>query len=323
VFTSSATEANNLALKGLCRARGRRGDRLLVSAVEHPSILHPARSLAQEGIRTLELPVDSQGCLDLDCYRRNLDSQVCLVSLMHANPEVGTLQPVAEAARLAREAGSFFHTDATLTAGLFPSFWKAAPIDLMTVSPHLFHGPRGVAALLVRGGIRLRPQEEGGTQEGGMRGGTEPVALLAGFGAAARLARTEGAERRDRLGIFQADLPRRLEASLEDWVPTGDPVERLPGHLSLCVRYVEGEAVLALLDDQGILAGSGSACTRDAMKESHVLQAMGIDPVLGRGSLHFSFSAFNRPDEVADVARALPEVVRCLRRISPLTPDGG
>jgi len=242
---------------------------------------------------------------------------------MHANPEVGTLQPVLDAARLAREAGCFFHTDATLTAGLFPSIWNEAPIDLMTVSPHHFHGPRGIAALLVRGGIRLRPQEEGGTQEGGIRGGTEAVALLAGFGAAARFARFEAAERRQRLVFLQADLRRRLEESLEDWVPTGDPVERLPGHLSLCVRYVEGEAVLALLDDEGILAGSGSACTRDAMKESHVLRAMGIDPVLGRGSLQFSFSAFNRPDEVEEVARILPEVVRRLRRISPFTPGGG
>jgi len=320
VLVSSATEANNLALKGVCRARGRRGRRLLVSAVEHPSVLHSARTLTREGFGVTELPVDRAGRLECEGLRGSLDSDVALVSVMHGNPEVGTLQPVAEIARMTKEAGSLFHTDATLTAGLFPALWREAPIDLMTLSPHLFHGPKGIAALVVRKGVRLLPQVEGGTQEAGLRAGTEPVVLVVGFGAAARLAREEAFERCRRLSRLGIDLRRRLEDSLEDWVPTGDATDRIPGHFSLCLRYVEGEAVLASLDDEGVLAGSGSACTREVMKESHVLEAMGIDTVLARGSLHFSFGAFSRDEEPEAVARILPGVVERLRRISPFAP---
>ncbi len=320
LFTSSATEANNLALKGICRSRGRRGNRLLVSAVEHPSVLHPARTLSAEGTVVEELPVDPAGRIDLEALRRSLAGGALLVSVTHASPEVGTLQPVAEAAALSSEAGALFHTDATATAGLLPGLWRRAPVNLLTLSPHLFHGPRGIAALVVRKGTRLRPQEEGGTQEGGLRAGTEPVALAAGFGAAARLALQEAPARARRLEQLAAVLRHRLEEALPDWVPTGHPRERIPGHLSLCLRYVEGEAVLGLLDEEGILAGSGSPCAREAMKESPVLQAMGIDPVLARGSLHFSFGAFNLAEDGEEVARVLPRVVERLRRISPLAP---
>jgi cysteine desulfurase len=239
---------------------------------------------------------------------------------MHGNPEIGTLQPVAEAAGLTAEAGSLFHTDASTTAGILPGLWKQSPLQLMTVSPHLFHGPKGIAALVVREGTRMKPQEEGGTQEGGLRAGTESVALAAGFGVAARLAREASPVRALRLTRLAEALRRRLEASLAEWIPTGDAFERIPGHLSVCVRYVEGEAVLGLLDEEGILAGSGSPCTREVRKESHVLKAIGIDPVLGRGSLQFSFGAFSRDEEVELVARILPPIVDRLRRISPLIP---
>jgi cysteine desulfurase len=323
VFTSSATEANNLALKGVCRARNRRGSRILFSAVEHPSVVHPARSLTAEGIQSVELPVDSLGRLDLEALAAALQEPPTLVSVMHGNPEVGTLQPVEEAAALAEAAGALFHTDATATAGILPGIWARAPIHLLTLAPHLFHGPKGIAALIVRQGVRLRPQEEGGTQEGGLRAGTSSPSLAAGFGAAARLAR-EGAPARERRLRACADRLRGLlETSLPEWVPTGDPGRRIPGHLSLCLRYVEGEAVVGRLSDAGVLAGSGSACTREAFKESHVLKAMHIDPVLGRGSLHFSFGAFNRAEEADEVARVLPRIVEDLRRISPLTPPDG
>jgi cysteine desulfurase len=320
VFTSSATEANNLALKGVCRSRGRRGNRLLISAVEHPSVLHPAITLSAEGMEVVELKVDPLGRVDLDALRRSLREGALLVSVTHSSPEVGTLQPVKEAALLAAGAGALFHTDATATAGLLPGTFGQAPVSMMTLSPHLFHGPSGIAALAVRKGTRLRPQEEGGTQEGGLRAGTEPVALMAGFGAAARLALLDSPGRASRLETLASGLRRRLEESLPDWVPTGHPRGRIPGHFSLCLRHVEGEAVLGLLDEEGILAGSGSACTREAMKESHVLKAMGIDPLLGRGALQFSFGAFNTTEDSEEAARVLPRVVERLRRISPLAP---
>lgn len=320
LFTGSATEANNLALKGILRARGRKGNRLLVGAIEHPSVLHPARTLAGEGIVVDEIPVDPLGRVLPERLEERLDGTVRLVSVQHGNPEVGTLQPIEELARLAGDAGSLFHTDATLTAGILPGIWDRAPIHLLTLTPHLFHGPHGIAALVVRNGTRLRPQVEGGTQEGGRRAGTESVAAVVGFGEAARIARGEAPDRARRLRDLATSLGSRIRAGIADCEPTGDPVERVPGHLSLCVRFVDSDAVVSALDDRGILAGSGSPCSREAGKPSHVLHAMGVDPVLARGAITFAFSAASREEDVEAVAGALPGVVVRLRDISPLTP---
>ena len=320
VFTSSATEANHLALRGVFLAKGRRSARLVVSAVEHLSVLHAASTLREAGARVDLLRVDPQGKVDLDHLAGLLAEPPALVSVMHANGEIGTMQPLAEIRRVSREAGALLHTDATLTAGLFPGLWAQIEPDLLSLAPHLFHGPRGIGALVVREGVRLKPQMEGGTQEGGLRAGTSSVALAVGFGEAARLARTEAAERVRRRSDLASKMRARLEQSLEDWVATGDPDGRLPGHLSLCLRYVEGEAALGLLEDAGIAAGSGSACTRGAGKASHVLEAIGIEPVLARGALDFCFGAFSADSEPAQAAGALVEVAARLRALSPLTP---
>lgn len=320
VFTSSATEANNLAVKGIFRAMGRRSSRILVSAIEHVSVLHAAAALSDEGAKLVKIQVDPQGRLDLGHLAAELADGASLVSVMHGNPEVGTIQNVEEAIRIARRAGALIHCDATLTAGLYPDLWRALDPDLMTLAPHLFHGPKGIAALIVRTATRIRPQIEGGIQEGGLRAGTPNVALAAGFGEAARLAREAAPHRAAFLQSLAQQLSRRIEESLQDVVPTGDPVRRMPGHLSLCLRYVEGEAVVSGLDDAGIEAGSGSACTLGAGKTSHVLQAMGLDPVLARGSVELCFGAFNRPEDVQEVTTALGEVVGRLRELSPLTP---
>ena len=320
IFTSSATEANNLAVKGVFRALGRRSSRVLVSAVEHVSVLHAARTLVGEGADLVEVGVSPDGRVDLNHLSEALRGRAALVSVMHGNGEMGTLQPVSEISRLAREHGCLVHSDATLTAGLYPDLWRDLEVDLMTLSPHHFHGPKGVGALVVRSGTRLRPQIEGGIQEGGLRAGTPSVALAAGFGAAARLAREESRDRVRDLETLATRLRTRLEELLSDWVLTGDPIQRVPGHLSLCLRYVEGEAVLGLLDEAGILAGSGSACTQGAGKASHVLTAMGVDPVLARGSLEFCFGIFNTAEEADEVARILPGIVERLRELSPLAP---
>jgi len=213
------------------------------------------------------------------------------------------------------------HSDATMTAGLYPGLWRDLEVDLMTLSPHLFHGPKGIGALVVRGGTRLKPQIEGGIQEGGLRAGTPSVALAVGFGEAARLAGEASPGRAQFLESLGGTLKKRLEAELGDWVLTGDPIQRVPGHLSLCLPYVEGEAVLGLLDDAGIVAGSGSACTLGAGKASHVLTAMGVDPVLARGSLELCFGIFNTLQEAEEVAQILPGIVARLRELSPLGPD--
>lgn len=320
VFTGSATEANNLALKGVLRARGRRRRGLMISAVEHTSVLHPALSLREEGVEVSFLRVGSDARVDPDDLTGSPADSAALVSVLHANPEVGTMQPVKELCRLARSRGALVHTDATLTAGLFPGLWKELEPDLMTLAPHLFHGPKGIGALIVRDGTRLKPEMEGGTQEGGLRGGTPNVALAVGFGEAARVASDEAPARLRRLEQLARQLREIFTRELRDWLPTGDPDHRLPGHVSLCLRFVEGEAVLGLLDDAGILAGSGSACTRGAGKPSHVLQAMGVDPVLARGALEFCFGAFNVATDAERVGRELPPIVERLRALSPLTP---
>ncbi len=320
VFTSSATEANHLALRGVFRAKGRRSARLVVSAVEHLSVLHAALTLREEGAQVELLRVDPHGRVDLDHLAGLLGEPPALVSVMHANGEIGTMQPLEEIRRLSRSAGALLHTDATLTAGLFPGLWSEIQPDLLSLAPHLFHGPKGIGALVVRQGVRLKPQMEGGTQEGGLRSGTPSVALAVGFGQAARWARMESVDKVRRRRDLEARLRSRLEQDLEDWVETGDRKERLPGHLSLCLRYVEGEAALGLLDDAGIAAGSGSACTRGAGKASHVLEAIGIDPVLARGALDFCFAGSGTDAEVDQVAAALVEVANRLRALSPLTP---
>jgi len=321
IFTASASEANNLALKGCFRARGRGWSRILISSVEHVSVWHPARSLAREGAVLVEAPVDSRGTMDPGDLGDLLRARTGLVSILHGNPEIGTLQPVRELCRIAKEQGALFHTDATLTAGLFPGLWQETQADLMTISPHLFHGPKGIAALLVRQGTRLQPQIEGGIQEGGRRAGTHLVALAVGFGKAARMAREAAPGRAVALRQLGDGLNRRLIETITDWVSTGDPEHRVPGHLSLCVRYVEGEAIVGLLDDSGIQAGSGSACTRGAGKPSHVLRAVGVDPVVARGALEFCFSRFNTIQDAQEVARVLPGIVERLRRLSPITPQ--
>jgi cysteine desulfurase len=320
IFTSSASESNNLALKGVFRARARRGSGILVSSVEHVSVLHPARSLAREGAALLEAPVDSRGRIDPASLPALLNRTTALVSIQHGNPEVGTIQPIGELCRIAKEQGALFHTDASLTAGLYPGLWRDTGADLMTLSPHLFHGPKGIAALLVRAGTRLQPLIEGGIQEEGRRAGTQCAALTVGFGQAARMAREGAPERAARLKDLSERLQQQLTKGMTDWVPTGDPERRVPGHLSLCIRYVEGEAVAGLLDESGILSGSGSACSRGAGKPSHVLSALGVDPVLARGALEICFSRFNAPRDAAEVGRVLPEIVDRLRRLSPLGP---
>jgi len=320
VFTSSASEANNLALKGVFRARARRGDGILVSAVEHVSVLHPARSLVREGAVVLEAPVDTRGRIDPATLAALLNRTTALVSIQHGNPEVGTIQSIGELCRIAKEQGALFHTDASLTAGLYPGLWRDTGADLMTLSPHLFHGPKGIAALLVRQGTRLQPLIEGGIQEEGRRAGTQLVALAVGFGQTARMAREKAPENSARLRDLSERLKDQLSKTISDGILTGDPVQRMPGHLSLCIHYVEGEAVAGLLDESGIVSGSGSTCSRGAGKPSHVLSALGVDPILARGALELCFSRFNAPRDCEEVVRVLPGIVDRLRRLSPLGP---
>ena len=316
LFTSSATEANNLALKGVLLRAARPG-RVLVAATEHISVLHPLRSLARLGYESVALAVDADGRLDPDRLDHALRAGALLVSVAHASAEVGTLQPIDEIVRRTRRHGVPLHCDATATAGHVELPEASLIPDLVTFAPHLFNGPQGVAALRVASALDLRPLVEGGVQEQGLRPGTEPVAAIVGFGVAADIATSEGAASSAVASRRAASLRALIGKAVQEIRFTGDPTGRIPGHLSLCVRGAEAEALLRALDGDGIEAASGSACTTEAGKPSHVLQAIGIDPLLARGALTFMFGLGNDDDDPTLVATSLAGAVARLRALSP------
>ncbi|MGH9750394.1 MAG: cysteine desulfurase family protein [Candidatus Polarisedimenticolia bacterium] len=318
VFTGSATESNNLAVKGTALAAPSDRRLILAAATEHISVLHPIRSLERQGFRFRLLPVDRQGLLDPAVLERALSPEVLLVSVAHASAEIGTLQPMTELCRIAHRASVPLHCDATATVGLAPPPAGGDAPDLISFAPHLFYGPQGIGALRVREGLRLAPLIEGGTQEGGLRAGTESLAAIAGFGAAARLAAAARRARSVRAAGLAGRLRNRLQRELSGAAFTGHPERRIPGHLSLCVPGAEAEALLEALDEAGIEAASGSPCTTAVRKPSHVLEAMGLDPVVARGALVFSFGETSGDHDPDRVAEALVPAVDRLRRLSPL-----
>ena len=318
IFTSSGTESNNFAIRGLAAAHQSKGKHVVVSAVEHFSVLNPARTLEKQGFELTVVPVDKYGMVDPEEVARSMRDDTVLVSVMHANSEVGTIQPVSEIARLARDKGAVFHADAVATAGTVPVDVKGLGVDSLSMAASQFYGPKGAAALWVRKGTRIMPFIEGGVQEGGRRGGTENVPAIAGMGKAAEIADRDMASRtgtlielRDRLLV---ELPQRIERAFV----SGHPTQRLPGHASVCIEFVEGESMLMLLSHQGIAAASGSACTSKALKASHVLLAMGIPHEVAHGSLVFSLGPANTEDDVDHVIEVLPPIVERLRAMSPL-----
>ncbi len=319
IFTASATEANNLALKGVALAGGERRGHLMAAATEHISVLHPLRTLERSGFRVTLLPVDRHGLVDPGDLRAGLGADTLLVSLAHASAEIGTLQDLSELCRVAHAAGALVHTDAAMTVGALPWPAGAENPDLVTVSPHLFRGPQGIAALRVRTGVRLAPLIEGGAQEDGLRAGTEPLAAIVGFGAAARLAQADMERRAGRAASLARRLRGILQDSIEGLVFTGHPTRRVPGHVSLCVRGADADALLSALDAEGIEAASGSVCTTIVRKPSHVLESIGLDPVLARGALVFSFGETNREEDPEVVGTILPSIVDRLRELSPLS----
>jgi len=322
LFTASGSEANNLAIKGIALAQRKRGDHLVVSAIEHASILHATRSLRKIGFTVTEVPVDGRGFVDPDAVRAALTPRTLLVSVMHANTEIGTIQPVADIAACAKEAGVPFHTDAWASTGNVPVDVEAIGADAVSIGGQGFGGPQGTGALWMRKGLRLQPLIDGGIQESGRRAGTENVAALAGLGKAAETAaRTLDARARSVTAI-RDHLIRRLTTEIDGVVLTGCPPEvpggRLPGHVSVCVEGVEGEALLLLLAQEGIYASSGSACTSRALKASHVLLAIGLDDALAQGSLVFTMNETTTREDADAVVDALTRVAERLRAMSPV-----
>jgi len=311
IFTASGTEADNLALIGAVRASGRPGH-VVTSSIEHAAILETCRFLAGSGTKITHLPVDADGLVGPESLLRALQSNVTLVSVMAANNVVGTLQPIEELAHLTKLHGVLFHTDAVQAAGKIPLDVNRLRVDLLSLSAHKLHGPKGIGALYVRQGVRLSPIVFGGGQERGLRSATENVAGIVGFGAAAAIARDELACEATRLAQFRARITRELARALPHSYLFGHPVQRLPGHLSFGLRGLEREVgkLLAALDVAGVAVSAGSACSANHSGEpSAVLLAMGYDNERARGLLRLSLGRFNTQPEVDRFLEILPQVV--------------
>lgn len=316
-FTGGGSEADNLAIKGTALARQQKGRHLITSAIEHHAVLDVFSWLGKQGFDVTVLSVDETGRVSPKDLERALRPDTTLVSIMFANNEIGILQPVAELGELCRQRDVLFHTDAVQVVGHLPLDLATLPVDLLTMSAHKMYGPKGVGALFVRRGVRIDPLVHGGGQERGLRSGTENVAGIVGFGAAARLARErlaagehlKEAELRDHLleGLLEVD----------DVLLTGHRTDRLPFHASVCVRFIEGEALLLRLDAAGIGASSGSACTSGSLDPSHVLLALGLDHATAHGSLRLSLGKDTSREDVDRTRAAFREIVEVLRAMSP------
>jgi len=318
IFTSCGTEANNLAIKGLTSKHQSRGKHVIVSSIEHFSILHPARSLENAGFEVTYLPVDEHGLIDPEEVRRSLRQDTVLVSVMHANSEVGTIQPLEEIVRLVNGSGALFHTDAVATAGTIPVDVQKLGVDSLSLAGNQFYGPQGVGALWLRRHVSIDPLLEGGIQEGDRRSGTHNVPAIVGLGKAAELAQQEMGHRIKQVGSLRDRLIEGVLGNIGHSILTGHPQSRLPGNASFCIRFIEGEAMLAYLNSEGVAVGSGSACAAKYLKSSHVLEAMGIPPDAAQGSLLFTLGIENTLADIDLVLKVLPPTVEKLRQISPL-----
>jgi len=318
IFTGSGTESNNFAVKGLALAQQAKGKHVVVSAIEHFSVLHSARTLAKWGFEVSEVPVDKHGVVDPDDVLRQIRKDTILVSIMHANGEVGTIEPIQEIARITRELKIPFHTDAVAAVGTTPVNVVELGVDALSLAGNQFYGPKGVGALWIRKGVRIMPLLDGGIQEEGRRAGTENVPAIVGLGKAAELAKTHMADRVKRLTPLRDHLLKELPSRVEHVVVTGHPQHRLPGHASFCVEFIEGESMLMLLNSKGIAVSSGSACTSRALKASHVLIAMGLSHEIAQGSILFTLGIDSSGEDINYVLETMPPIVDRLRQMSPL-----
>ena len=318
IFTSGGTESNNFAVKGIALVNQAKGKHIVVSAVEHFSVLYSGKTLEKLGFEMTVVPVDKNGAVNPEDVKKAIRKDTVLVSVMHANGEVGTIEPIAEIAKITRAENIVFHTDAVASAGTIPINVKELGVDLLSLSGNQFYGPKGIGALWVRRGVRIMPYLDGGVQEGGRRAGTENIPGIVGLGKAAEIAREKMAERIEYLTPLRDRLIKELPVKIPHSIVTGHPTDRLPGHASFCVEFIEGEAMLMLLNSQGVGVTSGSACTSRALKASHVLIAMGLDHAVAQGSLLFSFGIDNTKEDTDYILEVLPPIVERLRQMSPL-----
>ncbi len=322
LFSSGGTESDNAAIRSALEVSPEK-HHIVTSAVEHPAIRSLCRYFSKRGYRVTEVPVNGEGELDLDYYEKSLTSDTAVVSLMWANNETGVLFPVEKAALLAHEKGIPFHTDAVQAAGKIPIDLKNSPVDMVSLSGHKLHGPKGVGLLYVRKGTRFKPTALGGHQERGRRAGTENTPAIVGLGKACELASQEMDKKISRIKHLRDRLEKGILAKVPNTRVNGGKAPRLPNTTSISFEYVEGEGILLLLDEFGVCASSGSACTSGSLEPSHVLLAMGVPAETAQGAVRFSLSAYNREEEIDFVIEKIPGIIQKLRHMSPLWPYGG
>ena len=318
VFTSGGTEADNFAIKGVACANESKGNHIITSSVEHHAVMETCKFLEKNGFNVTYLPVDEYGMVDPSDVKKAITGKTTIISVMHANNEMGTIEPIAEIGKIAREAGVYFHTDAVQAVGHIPVDVNELKVDLLSTSAHKLYGPKGVGALYIRKGTRIASFMHGGEQEKRRRASTENVPGIVGFGKAAELALQEIDVEAQRLTYLRDQLTKGILERIDHIHLNGHPQRRLPNNVNMSVDFVEGESILLNLDLEGICASTGSACSSSSLEPSYVLLAMGLLPEQAHGSLRLTLGKWTGEEDINRVLEVLPRVVARLRAMSPL-----
>ncbi|MDH5783657.1 MAG: cysteine desulfurase NifS [Candidatus Bathyarchaeota archaeon] len=320
VFTSGGTEGNNLAIKGVAYRNKDKGNHIITSSIEHMSVINTCKHLSKQGFKVTYLPVDKYGIVDIEALKKEITDNTILVSVMYANGEIGTIEPVREIGEIAHSKGAFFHVDAVAAAGQIPIDSQDENIDLLSLSSNDMYGPRGVGALYRKAGTRILPIIHGGGQERGLRSGTENLPGIVGMGNAAEIAKAEMKTEAERLSKLRDEFIKGILDSIPESYLNGHPTMRLPNNVNVRFSYIEGESLILSLDMEGVACSSGSACTSKTLEPSHALLAIGLAHEEAHGSLLFTLGKQNTEEDIKYVLGLLPNIVKRLRAISPLTP---
>ena len=317
-FTSCGTESNNLALWGLTRASKKKSGNIITSVIEHQSIINPLKDIRKEGWEITHIGVDSNGSVNPDLIKKAITDDTVLISIMHANNEVGTIQNINEISEIAKQNEILFHSDGVATAGIIPVDIGELGVDAYSFSSQQMYGPKGAAALYLKKGVRLKPSLLGGIQERGRRAGTENIPAIVGFGRACEIAKDELDKNAKHVSSIRDKLVEGIIRNIDKVKLNGHPSRRIPGSAHISFEFIEGESILLMLNMEGIFTASGSSCASQALKSSHVLVEMGLSTTMAQGSISFSLGKYNTGDEVDRAIRVLPPIIERLRKMSPL-----
>jgi len=320
IFTSGGTESNNLAIMGFAYRNLAKGNHIISTSIEHMSVINTCKHLSKQGFQITYLPVDEFGIVDLQSLEKEMTDKTILVSIMYANGEIGTIEPIQEIGDLVHNKGAVFHVDAVAAAGQIPIDVQKENIDLLSLSSNDLYGPRGVGVLYIKSGTRIQPIIQGGGQERGLRSGTENLPGIVGMGKAAKLCKVEMIREAERLKRLRDTFIKGVLDQIPESFLNGHPTLRLPNNVNVRFSYIEGESLILSLDMEGIVCSSGSACTSKTLEPTHVLLALGLQHEEAHGSLLFTFGKQNTKEDVKYVLDILPSIVKRLRQISPLTP---